>query len=283
MDVNCLAAWQLVCLRMRIQDVVSLLSTCRDLRSLSKKESLWSSLMRRDFPEHFPLAKATEMVTWYRDLHQFGGFFAVRTSIPLYPNRIIGIAAGIKVDHKVRTPDAPGKVITTRGRTSEYCFLRYPDQNFVCAVRKSMLTPSQSVFLPTIDSREVNHCHIRSLAMVFLHTKRPIRHFEMSHVFPFRETQFDETVKWMVKHFEVEESNYDEGEIEFFGRLRKGHILEPTSPGLSESLWTKPSKFKLKRNIFRSDKLNVVHVYSYLANSNFPTVDGEAIPCWKSK
>ena len=282
MEPNRIFTWSLVCLHVRIPDVISLFKTCRDLRSLSEKPQMWSNLMRRDFPEHFPLAKPEEMAAWFKDLYQFGAFFAIQTSIPLYPYGIICIASGLQTGGKRLAPDS-GKVLTTRGRTSEYNFLRLPHQNYVSLMLKTALHDYQTVYLPNVDPREVNYCRVRSLATVFLHSRDEIRHFEMSKISPWCSTQFDDIVNWMVKHFEVQNSDYDDGEIEFIGRLRKGHILEPTSPGLSESLWATLSKFKFKRNIFRSDKFNAVHIYSYLANSNFPSVDGEVIPSWRKE
>jgi hypothetical protein len=168
--------------------------------------------MRRDFPEHFPLAKSEEMAAWFADLYQFGAFFAIQTSIPL------------QTGNKRLAPDS-GKVLTTRGRTSENNFLRLPDQNYVSVMLKTMLHNYQTVYLPNVDPQEVNYCRIRSLATVFLHSRDKIRHFEMSKISPWRSIQFDDIVKWMVKHFEVQNSDYNDSEIEFIGRLRKGHIL----------------------------------------------------------
>ena len=135
MDANEILVWKLLIHRLNIKDVVHLFKTCRDLWSLSKKEGLWSYLMRRDYPEHFLLSTSRECEMYYKDLHQFGGYISIRMSIPLLPYRPLYMIPKLSLGEY--------KLVTTRGRTSEHDFIRHFGQKYFAVENYRMLSQKQ--------------------------------------------------------------------------------------------------------------------------------------------
>jgi hypothetical protein len=80
--------WELVCQHLDPIDLGSLFRTSRELVVLSRKDSLWSFLMRRDFPEHFSKCPPGQAREWYHDLYAMGAYYVVTNGIvSLYPER----------------------------------------------------------------------------------------------------------------------------------------------------------------------------------------------------
>jgi hypothetical protein len=237
--------------------------------------------MKRDFPEHYLLSKTTDHKDWYKDLYEFGAYFGLRTSIPLLPHKLVCTGPGVRknIQNKKKSLAQPIKIMTTRKRTSESDFLRYPHQNFVALEDKRTLNSKQTKILLTLDQKDINHTNLRLIPHIFLHCQKKLQCFVMNKISKWKDIRFDAIVFWMLTHFEVEKANWDDG-IEFLGKLRKGHILEPNPQGMSESLWlqTKVYKFGSHDDLFEELCMYCDHI-----NHKFISANGECIPSWNTK
>lgn len=137
-----LLAWELVCYQLEVQDVISLVSTCRELRKLEGKVSLWAALLKRDFPEHYPLCKNSLWKIWYKDLHKRGAYYQLYKAINLYPNPPLfsAVSCGFRVStyrrrnctrvgtHTSTSPRLPGvklvRLKVDEGKKRQFVFER---------------------------------------------------------------------------------------------------------------------------------------------------------------
>jgi len=125
--------WELVCHHLNASDVSALLETDTLRHNLSSRQSLWSFLMKRDFPEHYKLSSSAEHELWYKDLHHHGAFFTIQEGLILYPAKLL-------FANPVEDVDDDLIISTTRTRQGlANAFLRFPGQTRVNLFKKSQL------------------------------------------------------------------------------------------------------------------------------------------------
>jgi hypothetical protein len=273
MDLNEILVWKLLIHRLNIKDVVHLFKTCRDLWSLSKKEGLWSYLMRRDYPEHFLLSTSRECEMYYKDLHQFGGYISIRMSIPLLPYRPLYMVPKLSRGEY--------KLVTTRGRTSEHDFIRHFGQKYFAVENYRMLSQKQRELMKACNECIVTEYRTGAQRILLLRDVHQLNWIAMKQFRPWDGQRFEHTIAWMATHFEVDDAQLTDGRIEFNGRLRKGHLLGDKGSKYCEDFWKLESKYRLSIvKIFAVAAEREVMLFSFLTQTRYPTVNGEKIPHW---
>ena len=208
---------ELVCYILEIHEVVHVFQTCQDLRLLSKKSSLWSYLMRRDFPEHYQLCQSCDVKEIYMDLHQNGAFFKASRFVSLWPQKPVMIASVF--------PLVDVNIVTIRRRIPGRYDLRLPGRNFVTILKKTHLSPGRIKKLETLDPQEVIRHEIGTVETVMLQSSGTVECFELKQIKEWNGSNFDKIIDWILDHFETE---YIEAyginpttSIEFIGKLRQ--------------------------------------------------------------
>ncbi|MEI7986393.1 MAG: hypothetical protein WCI55_12270 [Armatimonadota bacterium] len=103
------------------------------------------------------------------------------------------------------------------------------------------------------------------------------------------EAQFDEIVAWIYDNFEIKSVGFDNGDINFSGKLHKGKLLR-TLPELgdprdaliviSDCLSDKVEKYRLCKLRPLKENRTVVELQSESVNMRFYSLNEKEIPLW---
>ena len=253
--------WELVCHHLDIIDVVQLFGTCRLLSLLSERQGLWSSLMRRDFPEHFFLSPPNERRMWYQDLHQSGAYFLIGDRIILFPRTIICCAGSLQSPH----------VVTTETREENYgdVFLRTPGQNFVrltdCYKQRPCLEHGESYL-------EYAECTMR-----FGRWTKPDGD-STYHLEKFDDSRWKNVLLWIHTYFVVTKITAMWNDLNFTGRPRKDVVTNFADPQNMRVLCAIDSEYNLVRKRLETDDDVVIELYSYAITEVYYAINQVEIP-----
>lgn len=248
-DIDLSLAWQTISRYLDVLTVVNLSEVNKLLQEVCHKDSLWLQFMLVDFPEHVASASGNYR-WWYKDLHQFGAYYALqRVNISTHQ-----VPTGIFLplndnEHIIATyrkkPVFQGK---NRGvqtlRCAGECYLLW-----IGKAHKIDLTEtewSESVTTPNHKLEETHRKGSRRIILgievynFFAHPGRRVvgvgRLSPLPHAKATRKA-----VAWLLDHFEVcnlsiQLPNYATPGfglagpfcISFSGWLKKGNILSPS-------------------------------------------------------
>jgi len=285
-----LLVWELIAYRLEIQNVVSLFKTSRSLWPLSKRQNLWSYLMRRDFPEHYKQALPNELQTWYQDLHQHGAYWCLTKKLPLYPS--IPLCAVLDVGYTIPHTIFFGKynVVTYRKReestSGRYKFLRYPFQIFVDIVSEDSLNGYERGAVNEISLRKISSFARKGTNFLFMRREEKTHIARCGPLKKLTISLWSDTIAWIHEHFLATEIHYKLFEVYFTGMLKPGVTLsdpydEETSPGQFKELETTTRLYNLYMNagnpaIPKRVCLTVAQGGEYF----FTAANGKSIPGW---
>lgn len=267
--MNDFTTWILTCHHLEIQDVVSLFKTCRLLRSLSERQSLWSFLMRRDFPEHHQILKLMNSDKSYKDLWHHGAHFAIDIHLYLYPEKIEYVVFS-------HYPSDLPYVMTTRkpcNHSGAQTCLRLPGQMFVRLeeYRKSKPFGMEDEYLLVSCGRELRF----GMGGDTDSTKRT------SKLVKFRVSTWLPVVNWIHEHFDVEKIYHFEDRVHFRGQLYAGFSLEADDVDILQHatlLYNTICDYYLVKTSGLDENKQVVHLYCDYTGTFYDTVDGNNLP-----
>lgn len=287
MDTISLVAWELVCYRLEIKDVVSLFRTCQDLRSLSKKQSLWSTLLQRDYPKHYRFASDCFHSWYYQDLRYFGAYWNISSIMTLHPGRILFAAP-----EQICGVDRFYVFTSTERGFCEHEMLRFPGEQWVRIVRAQ-----ESSLLEQLTCKSTFSQSGSSREYIFIRGKKLPKYYALQSIVRWDGSRFDAILDYLHKHFWIERINMHRGasndEILWIkARLREGCLLGVPEFDLDEewrddltqtsaTLASSITGYKVYKTQGHFDDYKVGEIHSTGPNSiSFRCINREEIPLW---
>lgn len=230
--MNSSLAWELVFYTARVPDVVSMFKTCRDLWLLSKREQLWTILLRRNFPTHASVVPPGCQKEWFCDLYQFGAYFAIDSHIHLWPARCLYYAHFDVMGHNL-------VVMTARNHESfknGLVWARKVGVNYVgianrWAVKQN--TEAFETFKSLLKTNPSEHSEFEFARDRQYFSRLPDdMNGALTKLKKYDDSPWDELVEWLHEHFEIEQIVIGPIACDFKGRLREGNILEVDDPDI---------------------------------------------------
>jgi hypothetical protein len=220
---------ELVCHSCRVPDMIALFKTCRELHSLSKRISLWSTLLRRDFPIHADVVPPGSQRTWFQDLYQYGAFFGIDTRIHLFPSKCVYFAQFCN-----------RFVMTSRkdeGFLNGRVWARKVGVNYVgIADRRQVKRNAEALetFEQLLKTNPTEHSEFElDYDRHFFTRMRNDMNCCLANLLKYDASPWDELEEWLHEHFEIEKIVVDDCTCDFKGRLLKGNIVGSVDPSFS--------------------------------------------------
>jgi hypothetical protein len=225
-------SWELVIYRLSAQDVGRVFQTCRERRENSKRFSLWSVLLARDFPEHLKKFKPPPEVRekWYKDLYENGAYFH---------NKFIPLETGIPNSFCRNLLGVP---ILFTYRFLETDFLRHPDHKYIYIenVRDICKDDRKKMRKGTHDTCrgiDVQWPMIVIFSTELQEFSNPIKFL------PFRYSSIEKHVNWLNTYFNIESIGVSVSNTQselycsfyFKGRLKSRHVLKDKTQKLLQT------------------------------------------------
>lgn len=290
MDTISLSSWELVCHRLTIKDVVSLFQTCRDLRSLSKKQSLWSALLQRDYPKHYRFASDCFHSWYYQDLHHFGAYWNISGIMTLHPGKILFAAP-----EQISGTDRFYVFTSTERGFCQHEMLRFPGEQWVRIVR------AQELGLHEIEQLTCKSTFSQSgREYIFIRGKKlgnlP-KYYALQSIVRWDGSCFDSILGYLHKHFWIEQITMHSGawNDEIFwikARLREDCLLGVPESDLDEewrhdliqisaTLASSITEYKVYKTQGHFEDYKVGEMHSTGPNPiSFRCINREEIPLW---
>lgn len=233
-----LVVLDLVCYASAVPDMVSLFKVCRDFWSISKREQLWATLLRRDFPTHAEVVPPGSQREWFCDLHQYGAYFGIDKRIHLWPNQCL-----YRVHFNLDDLDLV--VMTARNHDHFKDGLVWARKVGVNHVGVADLVSVGSdleayeQFEDLVRTRRSEHSKFELEESVCYFTRLPHdMDGTLTKLQKYDPSPWDELVAWLHEHFEVDQIVVGLDTCEFKGKLRKDRILTFHDHQLNEAQMT---------------------------------------------
>ena len=287
--MNVSLAWELVCHRLDILAVVRLFQTCRDLRSLSRKEGLWSTLSQRDYPMHYLFVATCDHAWFYKDLYKYGAFWNIGKSIVISPGRPMFVAPVQNCGYDMVYISTN----TVRGHC-DHEMLRFPGEQWVRVIHTKEISrdaikglKSASIFFQS--GRE----------FVFIREKIPEAIpdcYELRPIKPWDGSRFEAILSYLHEHFMIERITMKYGawgkEVFYIkATLRKGHLLRVPFHDMdeewrddlvqiSETLSGAATEYKVYQTQSHFDEYKCGELHSTATQICFRSVNQIELPLW---
>ena len=220
-----LAVLDLVCYASAVPVMTSLFKVCRDFWSISKREQLWATLLRRDFPTHAEVVPPGSQREWFCDLYQYGAYFGIDKRIHLWPNQCL-----YRIHFNLDDLDL---VVMTARNHNDFkdglVWARKVGVNYVGVANLVSVGSDLEAyerFENLVRTRRSEHSKFELEASVGFFTRLPhdmdgtLTKLQKYDPFPW-----DELVAWLHEHFEVDQIVVGLEVCEFKGKLREGRLL----------------------------------------------------------
>lgn len=229
-------SWELVLYELNPKDMVQVFKTCRERRENSKRTSLWSFLLKRDFPNHVRKFSPPYEVheEWYKDLYRNGAYLDSSTSVPIYPE--IPLTCYRKLQSEIY-------LFAYRFRETKH--LRRPDCKHIGIIRtkeldKHLRRQIRQELLYTMQGIDV-----RDMQMIIFSNMTLDSDFEEITIFPVPSAIINARLTWLRNHFQIRDvllryneiprielnsrmsgpPNFNICSIRFMGILKPGSVL----------------------------------------------------------
>lgn len=275
-----LLAWELVCSYLKTTTMTAVFKTCRVLSTLSKRTNLWSVLMKRDFPEHYPLSEPKEHQAWYQELYQFGAYFCIQSHVNLYPEiALYTTIMELEFDNTT--------ISTARTRKDSFhVFIRYPGQSFVLLTKKPKGNKKFRKEVLT-DPRMTTTFRYEGLNILFIRTCLPQRHIPLVRFEKYDRARYDAVVTWLHQHFEVTRIYVNDGMVvalatmkyeTYLGTTNPYHEMAPSLKELSKLYWSQLYEYRVYRIYSNRTKKFYSMLYAKAGKYGYDLLNEKPIP-----
>lgn len=221
-----LAVFDLVCYASAVPDMITLFKVCRDFWSISKRERLWATLLRRDFPNHAEVVPPGCQRAWFCDLYQYGAYFGIDSHIHLWPHRSL---------YKIHFNMGRSDLVVMTARSHEtfkdgLVWVRTVGVNYVGIASHSTVKQDPEAmkeFENLVKTPGSGHSKFGFAGKKYYFTRLDHdMNGALARVLKYDASTWDDLVKWLHEHFAVTQIVVGARSCDFRGRLRKRRLPE---------------------------------------------------------